>query len=237
MATESARQEDTQPVNLNESENAPLFFPPGLPLQVEVEGVSFRMNSIAVGMIAERFLIMKYPNTGIYGSIDSKMFKGNKIVVRYINGGDVFGFQSELIEMITSPLKLLFISCPSLIVRKNLRSNKRVECSLPARLKPSTKDENMVFEDGLITDISMAGCRFTMMKAAEQARHEMNGTVMLHIEIPGVEGGIELSGSVKNVQRDSQRISMGVQFAEIDEQKKEKFMEFIATLEKFAWDK
>ena len=71
------------------------FFPVGLPLQIEISGVSLRMSSVSVGYLAGNWLIIKYPSTGTFGSIASKLFKGNKITVRYVNEGDVFGFQSS----------------------------------------------------------------------------------------------------------------------------------------------
>ena len=72
------------------------FFPPiGTPLQIEIQDVSVKMSSTAVGYVAKKCLIITYPNTGTFGSVSNKLFKGNKVTVRYMNGGNVFGFQTE----------------------------------------------------------------------------------------------------------------------------------------------
>jgi hypothetical protein len=175
---------------LNEEGVKPFFFAIGMPLQIEIGGVSIKMRSISVGMLIDQFLIIKYPDTGTFGSIQSRIFKGNKITVRYIAGGDVFGFELELIEMITSPIRLLFISYPTFVAKQSLRSNRRIECSIPARLKGHRTDDDGIFDDGIITDISTGGCRFTLLKESpEQKLPEINtgGNIVLHMELPGVE--------------------------------------------------
>jgi hypothetical protein len=52
-----------------------------------------------------------------------------------------------------------------------------------------------------------------------------------------MENRIELSGNIKNIQRDSQKISMGIQFNDIDEERKMRITEYVSTLEKFSWEK
>ena len=59
----------------------------------------------------------------------------------------------------------------------------------------------------------------------------VNDTIMLRTQLPGMENRIELSGNVRNMQRDSQRISMGIQFNDMDEEKKMRVIDYISTLE------
>ena len=65
----------------------------------------------------------------------------------------------------------------------------------------------------------------------------VNDAVILHLQLPGMENRIELSGNIRNIQRDSQKISMGIQFNDIDEERKMRITEYISTLEKFSWEK
>jgi c-di-GMP-binding flagellar brake protein YcgR len=218
-----------------------LFLPVGLPLQIEIGGISIKMSSVFVGNLADNCLIIKYPSTGALGSITSKLFKGNKITVRYISNGDVCGFQSELLGTVSDPVRLLCITYPASIARHSLRSSRRVECYLPAELRidSSAKDLDIVY-DGIITDISSTGCNFNMVKIQLECMPlstKVDDPILLGFQLPGMEKRIEVSGNVRNMQRDSRKTSMGIQFNEIDEKKKEKIIEFIYTLEKFSWEK
>jgi c-di-GMP-binding flagellar brake protein YcgR len=237
MTAENKSGEDGITSNDPSKSGKKFFFPVGVPLQVEISGVSIKMSSISVGYLAGHWLIIKYPSTGAFGSIASKLFKGNKITVRYINGGDVFGFRSELLGMTTDPLRLLFISYPTSVFRRSLRSNRRIECYLPADIRSGekTKDRNVV-GDGIIVDISGAGCNFTMIKgSADQVLPDVrvNDMVVFYVQLPGVEDRLEIAGNIRNIQRDSQRINMGVQFNDVDRERKVGLLEFISTLEKF----
>ncbi len=216
------------------------FFPVGLPLQVEISGVSLRMSSVSVGYMAGNWLIIKYPSTGTFGSIASKLFKGNKITVRYVNEGDVFGFQSELVGSTVEPMRLLFISFPTTIARRSLRANRRIECYLPADIQGEKIKEGETVKDGIILDINGAGCHFTMARGAtEQVLPEvrMNDQLSISVQLPGTQDKVVLSAIIKNIHRDSQKIGLGLHFDDIDEEKKNRLVEFVSTLEKFSWEK
>ncbi len=240
MKEDNTSHEDLMSVyDLNKS-GRPFFFPVGLPIQVEISGVSLKMGSVSVGYLADNCLIIKYPSTGAFGSIASKLFKGNKVTVRYISGGDVLGFQSELLGTISDPLKLLFIAYPTQIARHSLRSCRRVECYLPADLNIDRVKNGDIVKDGIITDISSTGCNFTIVKGSPDRvlpDVRMNDPIILHVQLPGMEDKIELSARIRNMQRDSQKISMGIQFDHIDEERKMRIIEYISTLEKFSWEK
>ena len=112
------------------------FLNVGTPLQVEIEGITVRLNSICVGWLRDHYLIIKQPSTG-FGSIASKLFNGNKITVRFINNGDIFAFQSEIMESSNSP-RLIFVTYPKLVVRHSLRGSRRVN------LQPSRGIEDRI---------------------------------------------------------------------------------------------
>jgi c-di-GMP-binding flagellar brake protein YcgR len=240
MAEENASLDELISLYDLRKSGKPFFFPAGLQIQVEISGVSIKMSSISVGYLADNYLIIKYPSTGAFGSIASKLFKGNKVTVRYISNGSVFGFQSELLGTTSVPARLLFIACPSVIARHNLRSNRRFECYLPADLNVDRVKGGDVVQEGIITDISSTGCSFNMVKGSpEQSLPDvrLTDTIVLRSQLPGMENRIELSGNVKNMQRDSQGIRMGIMFNEIEEERKMRIIEYISTLEKFSWEK
>jgi len=217
----------------------PFFLPVGIPLQIEIEGVSFRMKSVSVGWLPDVCLIIKYPSTPM--SITRMLFKGNKVTVRYIDAGSAFGFESELIAVADEPLGILYISYPVHIVRKSLRSSRRIECHLPAqvfRREPETGEETPLGE-GVIVDISRMGCGFTVPGESHDealAGVRIGDTIVLGFPLPGTENDIALGGKVRRIERDAERTTAGIQFLEIEESLKEKIMSYISALEKFNWE-
>jgi c-di-GMP-binding flagellar brake protein YcgR len=240
MTEENASHEGLVSLHDLHKSGKPFFFPIGLPIQVEINGVSIKMSSLSVGYLADNCLIIRYPSTGAFGSIASRLFKGNKVTVRYITDGDVLGFQSELLGTINEPVRLLFVAYPTLIARRSLRSSKRVECYLPADLNIDRAKSGDIVREGIVTDISGTGCNLNMVKESPDQMLpdvRVNDPVILHLQLPGMESRIELSGRIRNIQRDSQKIRMGIQFDDIDEERKMRITEYISTLEKFSWEK
>ncbi len=216
----------------------PFFFPVGIPLQIEISGVPSRMKSVSVGCLPDNCLIIRQPSTP--APISKMLFKGNKVTVRYIDGGNAFGFESELIAVADQPARILYISYPVHIIRKSLRSSRRIECYLPARI--SRRDPQAGIEaplgEGVIIDISRTGCGFTMASESHDdalAAVGLGDTVVLGFHTPGTENRIALAGSVKRIQRDEERTDIGISFHEMEENLKEEILEYIATLEKFDW--
>ena len=213
------------------------FFPVGIPVQLEIEGVTLRMKSFSVGYLPDAYLIVKYPYSPI--SISTMLTKGKKVNVRYIDKGVAFAFQSELIAVVEETPNLLLISYPRHIVRQSLRGARRIDCFLPATIfKQDPQDQaETPLGDGIIADISGTGCGFVVLAAREgeaMARLRLGDDVALLSKLPGTEDDIRLPATVKRVQRDSENTNIGLHFKDIEENQKAKLAEFISTLEKFA---
>jgi len=187
--------------------DTPFSFPVGIPLQIEIEGISFRMASTSIGYLAGRYLVIKYPSTSM--SISRMLFKGNKIGVRYLDRGTVFGFESELIADVQN-LNALFVSCPLRIVRKDLRRSRRMGCYLPAKVLRRNQDsgENEPLGAAVIVDISRTGCGLTALRASNSEALvdlQIGNKVILNFQLPGTEGDTAINGEVRSVQRTRKR--------------------------------
>ena len=100
--------------------------------------------------------------------------------------GTMFGFQSQIIELIRSPLKLVFIKYPEEIESVDFRGNERIVCFLPANLKIA---ENII--EGGITDISRAGCLSVIEAPGHEDRInllELNNEIKIGFYLPGMKG-------------------------------------------------
>jgi c-di-GMP-binding flagellar brake protein YcgR len=207
-----------------------LMIPPGTQVQLEIEGVMTKLKSSAVGFMPEDCLIFKYPSMTSLGPIAHKLFKGNKIIVGYVDKGSVFGFQSELLGFITEPVKLIFVAYPTVIARHSLRKGNRVFCSLLAEV--GVNEEKF---EGLITDISGTGCCLSIMaQSAEQSFPSMriNQEFLIVCQLPGIDTPVEILGRVKNFQRETQRINIGTLFHDVDPMVMDGIMNFVLAIQK-----
>jgi c-di-GMP-binding flagellar brake protein YcgR len=215
----------------------PFFFPIGIPLLIEVEGVTVRMKSTSIGYFADHYLIMKYPAAPM--SLSTVLTKGRKITVRYLDNGSVFAFQSGLIAAIAS-LSVLFVSYPSRLVRHSLRSARRLDCFLPATIvRDSQAPTDAPLGEGVIVDISGTGCGFTAGGSPDGeglARLSIGDTVILAFKLPGAEEDVRMASVVKRMQQDAEKTNIGLQFNEVEESLKVRITEFVSTLEKFTWE-
>lgn len=184
-------------------------------LQVEIKGIPARHQTTFIGMELNEYLIIKEPNfphkLRISG-IKHKLFPGNKITVRYVYKGSVFGFQTKLIEALYTPKRLLFIEYPKAIEKHDLRSTKRIDCYLPAIT--TIKD---IETQGIILDINAKGCR-CLIKAAKDMKLPVlqnDDQIALRCHFPGNKDEQMVSGRVKNINRENQETTLGIQFQEM----------------------
>jgi hypothetical protein len=216
------------------------ILPVGTPLQIEIEGVTMKLNSMSIGLFPDQYIIIKYPYVSNIGALDHKLLKGNKVSVRYLNGGTIFGFRSDVIGVSNHPFRLIFIEFPTTIVRHSLRETRRVECSLPAELCSAAVNDGIIpdiVHSGIVSDISLSGCAFNMGIVSAGQRFpdiKMNEPVTLALQLPGIEKKFELSGEVRRMQRDAQRMDIGIRFHKIDEETRGGITEFILAVEKFG---
>jgi hypothetical protein len=185
---------------------------PGTQLQIEIGGIHYRFKTAFVGMVPDEYLIIRTPSIPLhapFGSIKYKLFPGNRILIRYLYTGKLFGFESKLIEAVFGAIKLLFIAYPKIIEDYDLRSEERLACFFPAKI--GLKDQE---RHGVILDISRKGCRCLVKNQGDEKQLpvQIQDTVTLTFQLPGVEGEQVVSGEVKNITKDQQGMAFGVAF-------------------------
>ena len=183
---------------------------PGTELQIKVDGVDYVLKSTLIGIESDKYLIIDVPTNSLYGSINHKYFRGNKIVVRYLYKGTVFGFQTELIEDIYTPLKLLFVKYPEIIENHNLRSTERVDCYLPTKVKINEEEI-----EGITLDINKKGCG-CVFKGTVKSNFQIDELITLRYKFPQIEDEQLALRKVKSIRKDKKQIRLGIIFHEID---------------------
>jgi hypothetical protein len=208
------------------SEKIPISI--GTPVQIEIDSIEHRFNSIFVGAVQNDFLIFKTPVSGHIFSIRTNTFAGQKMVIRFLACGTVYGFQAHLIEAVASPEKLMFVSYPDNMASHNLRNSRRLECFLPARLTIDGKDY-----PGIVIDLSELGCRFsTSGGGAETFPEDIAGNVLLNLLMPGLEKELKIYGLPRNIERNGKIVSVGMKFQDVDDDTKSRIRDYVTGLEK-----
>jgi c-di-GMP-binding flagellar brake protein YcgR len=202
----------------------------GTQLEIEIGGVLPRFKSSLVGIEPDEYLIIKCPEAAPPDSVKDKLFRGNQIVIRYLFKGTVFGFQSQLVQTISTPKRLLFVEYPRKIEEYDLRSDKRIDCFLPAKIE--IKDE---VKNGAILDISEGGCHYqiNMSKGEEVPSVQIGELISLRCQFPGAEAEQLVSGKIRNFSRHQQKIAIGVGFHEIAPEVQNIIAQYISTVKEF----
>ena len=118
--------------------------------------------------------------------------------------GNVFSFQSEVLDFVTTPVKLIFVTYPEIIVRHSMRKVQRVEYPLFTEVDVSHER----FE-GLIKDISVRGCWLSIIAQSPTAflsSIEVGQMLSISFALSGIYAPTILTGQVKSVQREGQKL-------------------------------
>lgn len=198
------------------------------PLHVEFEGVASRTTGMLVGMEVDEYLIIKL--TSALGAVASRLFKGNLLVVRYLFEGTVYGFQCKSLGSVASPARLLFVSYPTIVAERVIRSRQRVPCRLPVLLE--TLNGALA---ALLLDVNSSGGRVWFVPEAsleEQppALPEVDESLGMALKLPGVATDLQLTGTVRNRRVDSHGCQLGLAFEPADETATEAIERFMSEM-------
>jgi len=180
-------------------------------LMLQIEAVEGYLKSTLVGVVDNRFVVISMPRSNL--KIDHSLFIDKQIIVRYLNRGALHGFQSQIIDTITKPLPLMFISYPKVVSRQDIRRYKRVDCFLPSSAELGGQES-----DGAIVNISRGGCLFVAntprgngLGAVDQGAKLGLSFSLLEAQANGQARAVVRS---HNIKRDM--VLLGLEFEEID---------------------
>ncbi|THB76473.1 MAG: flagellar brake protein [Desulfobacteraceae bacterium] len=200
----------------------------GTKLYLEIEGVNFSVTSVFVGLLKDEFMIITLPKR--YKSVKTKLYKGNKIVIKYLFEGSVYAFQSNVIEIITDPIKAVAIEYPKIVQERELRLVKRNSVTIPGRIEYREVGFSIV-----VFDISKNGCRFKYNDDKPAISPLKEGDFLkIFCQFPGVSTEVAAIASVRNVKREKEKLSIGTQFHELTDSFLTPLMHFLYAIEDFS---
>ncbi|NMH65632.1 PilZ domain-containing protein [Shewanella salipaludis] len=174
-----------------------------------------RFHSELIGYRLGRFILVRFDEQALPPKLS---LNGLVAVCRFLvedSVGECYAFKSHILNAVRLPDKLLFLSFPTEIHRRPLRTTRRVSISIPASIQLRTgHDQVGKAYDGLITDISQVGCRFRF--APNHKGHKVN-LLPVQINLHGQEGlpPRQLQGSVRNSKMEDTGLCVGIKFDEV----------------------
>lgn len=198
----------------------------GTVLRLQIEGTRRRLSCELIGVDDGEYLIVKMPPLHTMANVSKLLVNENEINAKYMNKGTMFGFQSTIIDLIHKPFKLVFIKYPDKIDSYDVRGNKRVECFLPASVKIAEQ-----ILKGSITDISRAGCLFTIDTDENESLTnllELNSEIKMGFYLPGIAEELIADADQKSIKIDTDGSSIGIEFVGMDSAVKEKLIDFLS---------
>jgi c-di-GMP-binding flagellar brake protein YcgR len=202
----------------------------GTPMLIEPAGLGQRFKTRFVGMERGRYIIVRIPRIAGAGT---HLYVDKLVTARYVHEGQVYGFSSEIIHIDMAPFRLAFLQFPHTIEALNLRSTKRIDCYLPARvILAEGKDDQLTSYPAMITNISSGGCQVVI--EAEEARYlphvVPDQSVTLEFTMFGSNVQERVKGEIKNISISGVRQFLGVSFDEVSEGIKAQIEEYIESV-------
>lgn len=203
----------------------------GTELLVEIADLKLRTKGVLTGMENSGYLMMKLSSQDFETALADENIRAGELVVRYLFRGSVYGFKTRLLNILTEPAHLAFVSYPSKIEEFNVRNTPRYECILPAETILGGDEVELV-----IVDISLKGCRCVVKASAVADRTKLYSSIdidrviPLRINLPGREDKVGITGKIRNINKDNDRVVFGVHFDESEEKAEEMLKDFVSLI-------
>jgi c-di-GMP-binding flagellar brake protein YcgR len=192
------------------------FLSVGLPLKISLvlDQQKVMYGSTLLGWKDHAWLVCEWP---LQLGHKQQVAAGTPCTVSYLHDGKLVGYRSELRDLITAPVPLLFVAYPKAVEEMHLRKHLRVSANEPILLMRAAHDNpsgsalptNDYF-GGLLKDLSEGGCSVVLVQRPVWVRP---GTrIQLEFELPGLGHITNLTGIVKNTDVRDGGEMIGIEF-------------------------
>lgn len=168
-------------------------------------------RGLFVGMECGQYLLLRLP---VIAGIGKKLFMKNHVVIRYVHGGNVYGFRSTLVGLIREPVRLAVFAYPDVVESLNLRKEERFACLLPGVLKTVDAGGEATGWEGRLTDLSGGGCSFELPLHAGRVLPELKIGAMMHLQfrLQDDSQAIDARTELRTIHKDQDQARLGLKF-------------------------
>ncbi|MDD9305258.1 MAG: flagellar brake protein [Desulfobacter sp.] len=196
----------------------------GTKVYLEIDGVTFSVTSVFVGMLKDEFMIITLPQK--YKSVKNKLYPGNIMIVKYLHEGSVFAFQAGVIEMITTPIRAIALEYPKVVQQRELRGSRRRAVVIPGRVEAKRSDTPVI-----VNDISKKGCSFIYQGKTNLREGDV---LRIFCQFPGFADETGAMACVRNIRREQGTLSVGAEFQDATQAFLTPLMHFLLSIEGFV---
>ncbi len=183
-----------------------LFIELGTTLQLAPEDPDRSVSGELLGMQVGKYLIVRMSEKNWK---KSRLKDKEPLNVKYLLSDDVFGFKAQIIRTIQNPDFLIFLEYPRDVKSCNIRSKKRVECFLPARIILDKTDLS-----GVIININKNGC-LALIDGCPELDCCRTTPVTIHLPY-GQFDTLALKGEVRTTHKQGDQTRFGILFEDLD---------------------
>lgn len=148
---------------------------------------------------------------------DADIPRGTPCTVSYLHGGKLVGYRTDIRDMMTSPVPLLFLAFPHTVEEMHLRKHARVTSCEPALLMRMDGARGAAppipssdFAGGMLKDVSLGGCSVALTRTPAWVCP--GAAIRMEFELPGIGHVNNLTGLVKNRDAREGAELIGVEF-------------------------
>jgi c-di-GMP-binding flagellar brake protein YcgR len=171
-------------------------------------------GSTLLGWKDHAWLVCEWPAQLGHGA---EIPRGTPCTISYLHEGKLVGYRTEIRDLVTSPVPLLFIAFPQNVEEMHLRKHVRVSSCEPVLLMRSDAGSGSApsmlpsdFSGGMLKDLSLGGCSVALAQRPSWLRP--GATIRLEFELPGLGHVTNLTGIVKNADAKGDHCLAGFEF-------------------------
>jgi len=147
-------------------------------------------------------------------------------------GGTLFGFRTEVLNRVSNPAPLLFLSYPDTVERVILRRGERVQVTIPAHIHGAFGDHEVI-----IVDLTANGCRLSArsnlnspLRAAQPGER-----IVLECELTATCGTPFIAPfHLRKIEEEKGYVTMGGEFVDLTEENAITLADYVERLRKLA---
>ena len=182
-------------------------------LQIRLKESKTMMKAVFVGKKKDEYFVITRSESPESSNV--MLSPEKEIIARHLYNNRVYEFKSKIIKIISNPVELVLLDWPGSCHLRELRSIKRINCSVSTsvELKSETEAKGL---SGVIKDINKNGCRcLFIFSDTIKNTFKNDEELLLTFAFPGTNGVQEVFGHIKNIQtaEDKVSINVGIEFS------------------------
>lgn len=195
----------------------------GATLNLRLMCVNQKYDAKIVGMEEFGYIIAQ---ARLPQDVVTRLTQNNQVVGQVIVDGMAYGFRSQVVNRVSRPAPLLFLSYPDSVERLVLRSDERVRVSLPAQIHGKFGDHQV-----MIVDMTNSGCRITARADMKSPLREAQpGEEVILSAMLGVGQKLMAPVVARRVESKNGLVSLGCQFRELTPENSSAVAEYVKSI-------